>query len=63
MEGYTRESGVRNLDKKVAKLIRSTAKDVAMGNEAVPSISKEQLEKILGPSASVISMRVMHMPV
>lgn len=50
VEGYTRESGVRNLDKKVAKLIRSTAKDVAMGNEAVPSISKGQLEKILGPS-------------
>ena len=50
VEGYTRESGVRNLDKKVAKLIRSTAKEVAMGNEAVPSISKEQLEKILGPS-------------
>ena len=50
VEGYARESGVRNLDKKVAKLIRSTAKDVAMGNEAVPSISKEQLEKILGPS-------------
>ena len=50
VEGFTRESGVRNLDKKVAKLIRSTAKDVAMGNEAVPSISKEQLEKILGPS-------------
>lgn len=50
VEGYTRESGVRNLDKKVAKLIRSTAKDVAMGNEAVPSISKEHLEKILGPS-------------
>jgi len=50
VEGYTRESGVRNLDKKVAKLIRSTAKDVAMGNEAVPSISKEHLERILGPS-------------
>ena len=50
VEGYTRESGVRNLDKKVAKLIRSTAKDVAIGNEAVPSISKEHLEKILGPS-------------
>ena len=50
VEGYTRESGVRNLDKKVAKLIRSTAKEVAMGDEAVPSISKEQLEKILGPS-------------
>ncbi|HCP41044.1 MAG TPA: endopeptidase La [Cryomorphaceae bacterium] len=50
VEGYTRESGVRNLDKKVAKLIRSTAKDFAIGNEAVPSISKESLEKILGPS-------------
>jgi ATP-dependent Lon protease len=30
VEGYTRESGVRNLDKKVAKLVRHTAKDIAM---------------------------------
>jgi len=50
VEGYTRESGVRNLDKKVAKLIRSTAKDVALGNEGTAKMSTESLEKILGPS-------------
>mgnify|MGYP002620022821 FL=1 len=50
VEGYTRESGVRNLDKKVAKLIRSTAKDVALGNEGTSKMSTESLEKILGPS-------------
>lgn len=50
VEGYTRESGVRNLDKKVAKLIRSTAKDVALGNEGNSKMSTESLEKILGPS-------------
>lgn len=50
VEGYTRESGVRNLDKKVAKLIRSTAKDVALGNEGTSKMSTEGLEKILGPS-------------
>lgn len=50
VEGYTRESGVRNLDKKVAKLIRSTAKDVAMENEVHSKMTKELLEEILGPS-------------
>ena len=50
VEGYTRESGVRNLDKKVAKLIRSTAKDVALGNEGTAKMSTDSLEKILGPS-------------
>ena len=50
VEGYTRESGVRNLDKKVAKLIRYTAKDVALGNEGTAKMSTESLEKILGPS-------------
>ena len=50
VEGYTRESGVRNLDKKVAKLIRSTAKDIAMGDVAKAKIGKSDLETILGPS-------------
>ncbi|HAK70089.1 MAG TPA: endopeptidase La [Cryomorphaceae bacterium] len=50
VEGYTRESGVRNLDKKVAKLIRSTAKDIAMGDVEKAKITKSNLETILGPS-------------
>ncbi|MDA8570609.1 endopeptidase La [Schleiferiaceae bacterium] len=49
VEGYTRESGVRNLDKKVAKLVRSTAKDIALGIEAHTKVNVERLEEILGP--------------
>jgi ATP-dependent Lon protease len=49
VEGYTRESGVRNLDKKVAKLVRSTAKDIALGAEAYTKVNVERLEEILGP--------------
>ena len=50
IEGYTRESGVRSLDKKVAKLIRHTAKDIAMGDADVVKIEKEAIGTILGPS-------------
>ncbi|MCH1406322.1 MAG: endopeptidase La [Schleiferiaceae bacterium] len=50
VEGYTRESGVRSLDKKVAKLIRHTAKDIAMGDADVVKIEKEAIGTILGPS-------------
>jgi len=50
VEGYTRESGVRSLDKKVAKLIRHTAKDIAMGDADMVKIEKEAIGTILGPS-------------
>ncbi|MDB2539539.1 endopeptidase La [Schleiferiaceae bacterium] len=50
VEGYTRESGVRSLDKKVAKLIRHTAKDIALGDADVVKIEKEAIGTILGPS-------------
>ena len=50
VEGYTRESGVRNLDKKVAKLVRHTAKDIAMEKAASAAVSVEDLGTILGPS-------------
>lgn len=50
VEGYTRESGVRNLDKKVAKLVRHTAKDIAMEKVESAAITAEDLGTILGPS-------------
>ena len=50
VEGYTRESGVRNLDKKVAKLVRHTAKDIAMETVEHMTIAPEDLGTILGPS-------------
>lgn len=50
VEGYTRESGVRSLDKKVAKLIRHSAKDIAMGDAEVIKIAKDSIGTVLGPA-------------
>ncbi len=50
IEGYTRESGVRGLDKQVAKVVRFAAKSKAMEEEYDVNISKEKVEDILGVS-------------
>lgn len=49
IDGYTRESGVRTLDKRMAKLVRNIAKDVAMEKEVQPKFTKAKIEEILGP--------------
>ncbi|MCK4561884.1 MAG: endopeptidase La, partial [Flavobacteriaceae bacterium] len=48
--GYTRESGVRGLEKKLAKVVRYAAKSIAMEEEYNIKISNEDVERILGPS-------------
>ncbi len=45
---YTRESGVRSLDKHLAKLARSRAKNIAFEEAFEPSFNAEQVEKVLG---------------
>jgi len=50
IEGYTRESGVRGLDKKIAKVVRYAAKSIAMEQEYNTKISNEDIIKILGPA-------------
>ena len=50
IESYTRESGVRSLDRRIAGIMRSTAKKVAMKEEYEVVIPSEQLEEILGPT-------------
>ncbi len=45
---YTRESGVRALDKYIAKLARARAKNIAFEEEYAPAFSAEEVEKILG---------------
>lgn len=49
VEEYTNESGVRGLDKLVAKIVRNRAKQIAMEEEYEVKISTEDLVKILGP--------------
>ena len=50
VEGYTRESGVRGLEKMIAKVIRFAAKSIAMEQEYDTKIALETIETILGPS-------------
>jgi ATP-dependent Lon protease len=46
---YTRESGVRSLDRQVASVMRSVAKKVAMEEKYDVSVQKEHLKEYLGP--------------
>ena len=47
-EGYTRESGVRGLEKQIAKLVRNCAKNIATNIKYNPNLSIEEMNKILG---------------
>tara|TARA_B100000767_G_scaffold127596_1_gene121489 strand:+ start:1194 stop:3635 length:2442 start_codon:yes stop_codon:yes gene_type:complete len=48
VEGYTRESGVRGMDKMIAKLVRNAAKSIAMEQPYNLTLKIEDLESILG---------------
>jgi len=45
---YTRESGVRGLDKQIAKVARLTAKKIALGEEIPAVISAKEIRVMLG---------------
>ena len=49
VEEYTHESGVRGLEKVMAKLIRNRAKEIAMEESFEPKLKFEEVIKILGP--------------
>ena len=50
VEQYTRESGVRGLEKQVAKAVRFAAKSIAMEEDYIKSPETSDLIKILGPA-------------
>jgi len=49
IDKYTRESGVRELDKKLAKIVRVTAKNIASETAYDTELSENVLTSILGP--------------
>ncbi|MGF1559273.1 MAG: endopeptidase La [Flavobacteriaceae bacterium] len=49
VEGYTRESGVRSLEKQIAKMVRYAAKSIATEEEYEVKVDNEIVEKVLGP--------------
>ncbi|GAP44427.1 endopeptidase La [Lentimicrobium saccharophilum] len=50
IDAYTRESGVRELEKKIAKIIRHQARFIVSGDPYNPSVTVEDVHKILGPA-------------
>ena len=48
IDEYTHESGVRGLEKQIAKIARVTAKKIALGEEWPKIIKKEHLKEYLG---------------
>jgi len=46
---YTREAGLRNLEREIATVCRKVAKAVAQGNMRKVSVTRENLRKYLGP--------------
>ncbi len=48
IDGYTRESGVRELDKKIAKLIRRIAKKIAFEESYNKKLTKDDVREYLG---------------
>ena len=49
IEHYTRESGVRQMDKTIAKIIRNMAKKIAMDEKPDKNLSVKDIREILGP--------------
>jgi len=48
IEDYTRESGVRGLEKKIGSLVRGVATKIAMEESYEPNLSANDVEQILG---------------
>ncbi|WP_422355052.1 endopeptidase La [Roseivirga pacifica] len=48
IEGYTRESGVRSLERIVGSVVRSVAKSIALEEEYPKKVTIEFIEKVLG---------------
>lgn len=46
---YTREAGIRNLEREIAHICRKAAKDIASGEKKSVTVSADQLHNLLGP--------------
>ena len=59
IKGYTREAGVRNLERHIAALCRAVATEIAKAKKRCATIGKKDLHRILGPAQfeSELAMR------
>lgn len=49
IRGYTREAGVRNLERTIGALCRKVGKRIVLQDDSMPALSAKSLEKYLGP--------------
>lgn len=49
IEGYTREAGVRELERTIGSLCRKVGKKMVLQDESLPALNAKTLEKYLGP--------------
>jgi len=49
IEGYTREAGVRNLERSIGSVARGIAAEIVAGTTEHVTVDKERVEKYLGP--------------
>ena len=49
IEGYTREAGVRELERTIGSLCRKVGKKIVLEDDSLPALNSKTLEKYLGP--------------
>ena len=49
IEGYTREAGVRELERTIGSLCRKVGKNMVLQDDSLPALNAKTLEKYLGP--------------
>jgi ATP-dependent Lon protease len=50
VEEYTNESGVRSLEKRIGKMVRNRAKEIALEEKFSAKLKADDLQRVLGPS-------------
>lgn len=61
IRSYTREAGVRELERTIASLCRKVGKKIVMNDEKLPALSAKTVEDYLGP-VKFLPMAEMHPP-
>jgi ATP-dependent Lon protease len=49
IEGYTREAGVRNLERNIGSVIRGIAAEIVSGEKESETVTPDEVERLLGP--------------